>query len=183
MLPEFLQDRAVRFVSGGMPESERESFEVILGFHLELQALVAGLQRVMTSVVMTSVPPVNLPGELKTRLLGALDGLPPVVPEGWVATNPDGLVEWVNPAFTAMCGYSLEELKGNKPGRFLQGPETEPAVVERIRQALRARSACRETLVNYHKDGSRYRVEVSIDPILDDEGLPLWFVARERKLV
>jgi PAS domain S-box-containing protein len=99
-----------------------------------------------------------------------------------VATNPEGLVEWVNPAFMAMCGYSLEELKGRKPGRLLQGPDTDPTVVERIRQALRARSACRETLLNYHKDGSRYRVEVSIDPILDDEGQPLWFVARERKL-
>lgn len=182
MLSELLQDRAVRYVSGGMTESERGSFEVILGFHHELRAQVAGLQDVVTTVVMTAVPRVAPPAQLKARLLAVLDGLAPVEPEGWVATGPTGLVEWVNPAFMAMCGYSLEELKGRKPGHLLQGPDTDPAVVERIRLALRARSACRETLVNYHKDGSRYRVEVSIDPILDDEGQPLWLVARERKL-
>ncbi len=182
MLPELLQDRAERYVSGGMTESERGSFEVILGFHQELRAQVTELQDVVAAVVMASVTPVVPSGQLKARLLGALDGLPPVEPEGWVATDPAGLVEWVNPAFMAMCGYSLEELKGRKPGHLLQGPDTDPATVERIRGALRARRACRETLVNYHKDGSRYGVEVSIDPILDDEGQPLWFVARERKL-
>jgi PAS domain S-box-containing protein len=182
MLTELLQDRAERYVSGDMAASERQSFEVILGFHQELRMQVTGLQNVVTAVVMAAVPPVAPPGELKARLLFALDGLPPVEPEAWVATDPAGRVEWVNPAFTAMCGYSLEELKGRKPGHLLQGPDTDPAAVERIRHALRARSACRETLVNYHKDGSRYHVEVSIDPILDDEGQPLWLVARERKI-
>jgi len=182
MLPELLQDRAERYVSGGMTESERGPFEVILGFHQELRAQVTGLQEVVIAVVMATVPPVAPPGGLKARLFVALDGLPPVEPEGWVATDPAGLVEWVNPAFTALCGYTLDELKGRKPGHLLQGPDTDPSTVERIRGALRARRACRETLVNYHKDGSRYRAEVSIDPVLDDEGQPLWFVARERKL-
>jgi len=36
--------------------------------------------------------------------------------------------------------------------------------------------------LNYHKDGTRYRAEVSITPILDDTRSPLWFVARERRL-
>ena len=182
MLTELLQDRAERYVSGGMTESERGSFEVVLGFHQELRAEVSGLQDVVTTVVMAAVPLVAPPRDLKARLFGALAGLPAVEPEGWVATGPDGLVEWVNPAFMAMCGYSLAELKGRKPGHLLQGPDTDAAAVERIRDALRARCTCRETLVNYHKDGTRYRVEVSIDPILDDAGQPLWFVARERKL-
>ena len=182
MLPELLQDRAERYVSGDMPESERGSFEVILGFHSELRAQVGELQEVVMAVVLTAVPPVAPPGGLKARLLGELDNLPPVEPEGWVATDPAGLVEWVNPAFTAMCGFTLDELKGRKPGHLLQGPATDRPTVERIRDALRARTSCRETLVNYHKDGSPYRVEVRIDPILDDGGQPLWYVARERKL-
>ena len=182
MLPELLQDRAERYVSGGMSESERGSFEVILGFHPALRAQVGELQEVVSAVVMTAVPAVVPPKDLKARLLGALDKLPPVEPEGWVATDPTGLVEWVNPAFTAMCGFTLAELMGRKPGHLLQGPATDRTTVERIRGALRARTACQETLVNYHKDGSPYRVEVRIDPILDDGGQPLWYVARERKL-
>ncbi len=183
MLTELLQDRAARYVSGDMRAAERESLEVILAFHPELRAQVAGLQETVAAVVMAAVQPFAPPAALKVRLLGAVDALPPTPePEGWVATGPDGLVLWVNPAFTVMCGFSLAELKGRKPGHLLQGPDTDAAAVERIRESLRARRACRETLVNYHKDGTRYRAEVRIDPILDDEGQPLWFVAKERKL-
>jgi PAS domain S-box-containing protein len=97
-------------------------------------------------------------------------------------TDPVGRIEWVNPAFTAMCGHDLAELRGRKPGPILQGPDTDPAAVARIREAVHARRACRETLVNYHKNGTPYRAEVRIAPVLDDAGEPLWFVARERLL-
>ena len=99
-----------------------------------------------------------------------------------VVTGPEGLVEWINPAFTAMCGYSLTELKGRKPGQLLQGPETDAAAVDRIRSAVRNCLPCREQLVNYHKDGTLYRVDIAIAPVLDDAGQPLWFVATEREL-
>ena len=120
---------------------------------------------------------------MKQRLMESLDSHPrQTEPDGFVVTDPNGLIEWVNPAFTAMCGYSLEELKGRKPGQVLQGPETDPASVQRIREAVRDRLPCRETLANYHKDGTLYRVDVAITPILDDAGSPLWFVAREKEL-
>lgn len=184
MLSELLQDRAQRYVSGDMTAPERENFELVLVFHHELRAQVAGLQEVVTAVVMSQVAPVAPPpAALKTRILGAVDQLPrQKEPEGFVVTDPRGLVEWVNPAFTAMCGYALEEIKGRKPGHLLQGPGTDPAPVARIREALRDRSPCRETLVNYHKDGTLYRVDVRITPILDDDQQPLWFVAQEQKL-
>jgi hypothetical protein len=54
--------------------------------------------------------------------------------------------------------------------------------VGRLRTAISEKRPCRETLVNYHKDGSQYRVDIRLYPILDDDGRPLWFVARERKL-
>jgi PAS domain S-box-containing protein len=182
MLTGLLQDRAALYVSGDMPAPERESFEVVLEFHAELRAEVTGLQDVVVAVAMMRVTPVAPPVGLKGRLLDAVDALPPAEPDGLVATGPDGRVEWVNPAFTAMCGFTLDELKGRKPGSLLQGPDTDPAAVGRIREALRAGRECRETLVNYHKDGTRYRVDVRISPVLDDDGRPLWFVAREQKL-
>ena len=91
-------------------------------------------------------------------------------------------VQQVNAAFEEMCGYTIDDVKGRKPSEVLQGPETEKAVVDRIRGALRSRVPCTETLINYHRDGSRYRVRLSITPILDDAGDPLWYVAKERKL-
>lgn len=184
MLSEVLQDKAAQYAAGAMTAPEREAFEILLEAQPELRAVVEGLREVVTAVTLAGVGPVGAPPPaLKARLLGELDRLPAKPePAGLVVTDARGLVEWVNPAFVAMCGHSLAELKGHKPGHVLQGPETDRAAVDRIRAALRERQACRETVLNYHKDGSQYRAEVNIMPILDDAGEPLWFVAKERKL-
>lgn len=184
MLAEFLEDRAALYVAGAMTAPERENFELILAFHAELQAHVAGLQEAMAATALSRVPTALAPPPaLRTRLLAALGAEPPPPePESLVVTDPLGYVEWVNPAFTAMCGYSLEELQGNKPGRLLQGPETDPATVARLREAIRAGQGCRESITNYHKDGSTYRADVRITPIRDDQDHLRWFVAQERKL-
>ncbi len=55
-------------------------------------------------------------------------------------------------------------------------------MVQRIRNAIRERRKCRERLVNYHRSGLPYTVELALTPVLDDDGKPLWFVAKERKL-
>jgi PAS domain S-box-containing protein len=100
-----------------------------------------------------------------------------------VMSGPDGLVQWVNPAFSAMCGYSLDELRGKNLGPILQGVQTDRETAERMRQAVHQYQPCRETILNYHKTGTPYWVEVAITPILDDAGQPLWMVARERELI
>jgi len=167
-----------------MPVPARDAFDVVLAYRADLRAHVKGLQEVL-ALAITPLPAGRIapPADLKARLLASL-GTPPVAsePEALVVTDPAGRLEWVNPAFTALCGYTIDELRGKKPGHLLQGADTDPAAVNRIREALQARRACREALVNYHKDGSAYRAEVRIMPVLDDAGEPLYFVARERRL-
>ncbi len=182
MLADNLQDRAVLYVSGEMSPSDREAFEVLLEFHGELRTHVAGLQEAMAGALVAQTGlQVRPPAGLKASILDALDA-PSEQPEpdALVVTNAAGLLEWVNPAFTDLCGYTLDELRGRKPGQLLQGADTDPAAVARIRESLRERRACRETLVNYHKDGTSYRADIRIMPVLDDDGQPLWFVAKER---
>ncbi|MBX3737534.1 MAG: PAS domain-containing protein [Candidatus Didemnitutus sp.] len=184
VLSEFFQDRAAQFVSGTMSAAERESFEVIVAFDAELGAHVSALQEAASA--LTPWPRRSdgtLPIELKARILAAVDSWPQQRErEAFVVTDPAGRVEWVNDAFTALCGYTLDELRGRKPGALLQGAETDRAAVGRLRGAQRAGVGCNVELVNYHKDGSRYRVAVRMSPFLDEAGTPRWFVARERKL-
>ncbi len=71
-----------------------------------------------------------------------------------VITDVHGAIVWVNAGFTHISGYTLEEAIGRKPGRLLQGPETNRADVARIRAAIEARQAVNLELVNYHKDGT-----------------------------
>jgi PAS domain S-box-containing protein len=184
MLSELLHDRAALYVSGAMTATERENFELVLEFHADLGAHVAELEQVTARVILAdtsnSVAP---PAGLKQRLLASIEALPrPSAAEAIVVTDKTGAVEWVNTSFSAMCGYTLHELKGRKPGALLQGPATDAKAVQRIRDALRGRRSCREALVNYHKDGTVYRTEIAITPVLDDVGEPLWFVAKEHLL-
>lgn len=183
MLPELLQDRAALYVAGALDADQREAFELVLDFHPELRAHVARLQDIGAAVTLASLRRDSAPpATLRERVLSAVAGLPRSETDPMVVTCPRGRVEWVNPQFIAMCGHSFEEIRGRKPGEFLQGPDTDATVVQRIRDAIRERRKCRERLVNYHRDGTRYAVELALTPVLDDEGQPLWFVAKERKL-
>ena len=121
--------------------------------------------------------------QLKTRLLSEVEGRVQRSPEeAFVMANGDGLVEWVNAAFTGMCGYTLAEVKGQKLGRILQGKLTDSEAATRVREAVRNREPCTEALINYRKDGTPYWVSINITPIQDDSGHFLCYVAREHEL-
>ncbi len=185
MLSEFLQDQAALYAAGTMTAPEREQFELILEFHQELRAFAVGLLEIAVAVTLATQPAAGAtpsPG-LKARLSGLIRGRPQhVTPEGMVMCGPDRVVQWVNPAFSEMCGYSLEELRGKNLGPILQGEKTDREAAARMRSAVYEYRPCSETILNYHKNGTPYWVEVAITPILDDAGQPLWLVAREREL-
>lgn len=184
MLSELLQDRAALYVSGGMLETERQGFEVLMEYDAGLAAHVASLREAVTIALLQKVRAGDAPPPaLRARILAAAAQTPQETePDALVVTDGDGRVIWVNEAFEKLCGRQLADMAGRKPGQVLQGPLTDPATVERVRTALRERQPCRAELVNYHRDGSTYRVDAQIYPVLDDEGRPLYFVARERKL-
>ncbi|MEQ1851601.1 MAG: PAS domain-containing protein [Chthoniobacteraceae bacterium] len=185
MLDELLQDRAALYVSGAMTADERDQFELILEFHDELRAFTGGMSDVAAAVVVSSFKQGTMrpPADLKARLLAKLDTIPrQAKAEGFVMSGPDGLVQWVNPAFTEMCGYTLDELRGKSLGPILQGKKTDRETSERMRRAVKEHRPCRERILNYHKSGEPYWVDIAITPILDDAGRPLWMVAREREL-
>ncbi|MEE3624645.1 PAS domain-containing methyl-accepting chemotaxis protein [Nitrospirillum sp. BR 11752] len=92
-------------------------------------------------------------------------------------TGADGLIEYVNPGFTRMSGYTLDEVKGKKPGHVLQGPHTDPATVARIREKLTRREPFYEEILNYTKAGEPHWISLSINPILSKTGMLERFVS------
>ncbi|WP_285653437.1 SpoIIE family protein phosphatase [Actinomycetospora sp. NBRC 106375] len=82
---------------------------------------------------------------------------------------------WVNPAFTALTGYELDEVLGRNC-RFLQGPNTDPASISRIRTALAEERPITEVLLNYRRDGTAFWNQVSITPVVDGQGRVVNFV-------
>lgn len=96
-----------------------------------------------------------------------------------IISGPDGRIEWVNDGFTTLTGYSAQEAIGQNPGALLQGPATDDSAKQLIGEMLRARQAVSVELLNYHKDGHAYWINLEIDPVFDDRGELVHFVATQ----
>ena len=92
---------------------------------------------------------------------------------------PGPVIEYVNPAFTRMTGYRLQEVLGRTP-RMLQGPKTDRAVLDRLKAELKANGTFSGETVNYRKDGSAYVIQLVITPMRDDAGRFIHWLAVQR---
>lgn len=96
-----------------------------------------------------------------------------------VITDQHGLIEWVNEGFIQLTGFTLEEVKGSKPGAFLQGPETDPQTIRRIGEKVRNAQPITADIINYSKDGRKYWLRLNIEPVKDARGQLHRFIAVE----
>lgn len=80
---------------------------------------------------------------------------------------PGPRIVFVNDAFERRTGYTREEVLGRSP-RFLQGPDTQRAQLDRIRTALEQWERVRVDLVNYTKAGEPYWVDLDVSPVWDE---------------
>ena len=94
-------------------------------------------------------------------------------------TGPE--IVYVNRAFESVTGYTQAEALGHTP-RMLQGPDTDPATLERITKALERGEPITEELLNYAKDGTPYWIELALSPIRSETGELTHFVAVERDI-
>ncbi|MCC5988718.1 MAG: PAS domain S-box protein [Pararhodobacter sp.] len=96
-----------------------------------------------------------------------------------VFTDCDGRIEWANPAFEARTGWRLDEVRGKKPGNFLQFEGTDQATVARIRKAVRARQRVEAKLLNRSRTGQEYWLKLEIQPRYDSKGRHIGFISVE----
>ncbi|MGB0768299.1 MAG: PAS domain-containing sensor histidine kinase, partial [Phycisphaeraceae bacterium] len=99
---------------------------------------------------------------------------------GVILTDAKGKVEWINNAFNTISGYTLDELKGKTPGHVLQGPDSDPETIAYMRQKVHAGQGYAVKLVNYHKTGRPYWIEIEAQPIRDAFGRLTNFMAVQR---
>jgi PAS domain S-box-containing protein len=98
-----------------------------------------------------------------------------------VVTNSEGIIEYVNPAFEALTGYSKEEVIG-KNSAMLKSGEQAPAIYRDLWETIRSGNIYRSILANRKKNGQLYYVDESISPIRDDAGRITHFVSNGRDL-
>lgn len=96
-----------------------------------------------------------------------------------IICNPQGEVEWVNEAFVNLTEFTLSELKGKKPGRFLQGKDTNPETIAYMRQSLIDGVGFNCEILNYSKTKRPYWVDIEAKPVHDEQGTLINFIAIE----
>jgi PAS domain S-box-containing protein len=95
-----------------------------------------------------------------------------------ILTDAEGRIEWVNNAFVAHTGYTLSEVRGQRP-TLLQGPNSDPATLKFMYNKFAAGESVEAELVNYAKDGREYWVAIEARPTFDDQGALASFVVLE----
>jgi PAS domain S-box-containing protein len=99
-----------------------------------------------------------------------------------VITDAQGRTEWVNEAFTRDTGYTLAEVLGQQPGAVLQGPETDPAAIQRFQERLPLQKPFSATILNYKKSGQRLWFSMDITPIFNDMGELTQYIAIQQNI-
>ncbi len=108
----------------------------------------------------------------RARLMAAIEQ----AAEAVVITDPEGRIEYVNPAFSWMTGYDREEVLG-QPMRLLKSGRHPPEFYRLLWETIRGGKVWQGELVNRRKDGTLYPEEMSITPVLDAGGKITNFIA------
>jgi PAS domain S-box-containing protein len=95
--------------------------------------------------------------------------------------RPGPRILFVNPAFTQMTGYGIEEVLGFSP-RILQGEKTDVDFMRRMHQRLSEGKPAHGETVNYRKNGTDYWVEIHVSPLRDSSGEVTHFVGIQRDI-
>jgi two-component system NtrC family sensor kinase len=93
-----------------------------------------------------------------------------------VITDPAGAIQWVNPAFTALTGYTVAEAVGQNP-RLLSSRRQSKEFYRAMWTTILAGEVWTGEVVNRRKDGSLYTERMTITPVRDGDGSTTHFVA------
>jgi PAS domain S-box-containing protein len=99
--------------------------------------------------------------------------------DGIVITDADGKIQYVNPAFTAMTGYTRDDVLGQNP-RILKSDRNPAALYTELWATIRSGKIWDGELINRRKDGTFYQEEMRIAPVLDQDGEVTSFIAIKR---
>ncbi len=102
--------------------------------------------------------------------------------EAVIVTNREGHIEYVNPAFCRMTGYSKEEAIGHTPGSLINSGTQPKSFYQEMWQRILSGARWSGTLTNRRKDGSEIPVQMSLAPVFDGSGAITHFVAIQRDL-
>lgn len=101
--------------------------------------------------------------------------------EGMLISDRNGIIEYVNPAFTQITGFTRDDVIGQTPRIFENGLHDE-AFYKTIWQAVQRGEVWSGEMANQRKDGHFYEAYVTISPVKDKDGQIISFVSVMRDI-
>jgi PAS domain S-box-containing protein len=92
-------------------------------------------------------------------------------------TDPEGIITYINPEFTRLYGYAAEEVVDKTTPRILKSGKMAPQSDQLFWEKLLSKEIVRGEWINRCKDGRLVYIEGSANPILDDPGTIVGFLA------
>lgn len=96
-------------------------------------------------------------------------------------TDPNGVIEYVNPSFTRITGYSFDEVCGRTPS-FLRSGQQDLDFYQRLWDTISHGEVFADEFINRRKDGTLYWEQKSIMPLRDATGRIVRFIATGRDI-
>lgn len=113
----------------------------------------------------------------RERLMAAIEQTGDVV----MITDPDGTIQYLNPAFETVTGYARAEAVGRNP-RMLQSGKHDDAFYQDFWLTISSGKTWTGRMVNRRKDGKLYTEEAKVSPVLDGLGRIVNYVAVKRDI-
>ncbi len=113
----------------------------------------------------------------RERLMAAIEQTGDII----IITDPDGIIQYVNPAFEKVTGFSREEIIGQTP-RILKSGKHDQAFYRDMWDTILSGRTWEGQITNKHKKGSLWTEETTISPVLDSDGQIVNFVAVKRDM-
>ncbi len=101
--------------------------------------------------------------------------------EAILITDENGIIQYINPAFENISGYTFFETIGQTPN-ILKSDQHPPEFFKEMWNTISSGKVWRGHFINKRKDGTLYEEEASISPILNDDGRIFNYVAVKRDI-
>ncbi len=115
--------------------------------------------------------------EMQRKLSSAVEHTADIV----IITKRDGAIEYVNPAFEKITGYTMEEAVGKTP-RILKSGKQDEKFYEHLWGTILSGEVFYGVLINKKKNGELYYAEKTITPVKDGQGNITHFASTDKDI-
>ncbi|KAH7322598.1 hypothetical protein B0I35DRAFT_370957 [Stachybotrys elegans] len=168
---DFTADKVTDITAQALREKADKAFETMA--NNDLPAFITQTYIQTVSVTVKRRIANTLPPQLREQSEGLAEVFCLTDP-----SRPDNPIVFASEEFHRTTQYGMNHVLGRNC-RFLQGPNTNPFSVKRIREKLDAGQEHCETFLNYRRDGSPFMNLLMLAPLLDSRGVVRYHIGAQ----